>query len=317
MENIQNKLSLIYGDWSLGIKGENFHYIFSYSRGGIESINKNGKEWLYRVPTPTFWRATTDNDRGSKFPVKSAMWIGADMFIDYRYCKVYVDDKSIETPKAPFNNIYSDKQFADRVLIEYYFKTATNPATDVIVKYLVENTGKIKVTLIYKGIEELPSLPALGMRFISPTLAHKYIYKGISGETYPDRKAGGVEGIYEISDVDITPYLVPQDSAMHMDTEYLDIYRASTLDNTDAGNEEFSLRFEMEQEKFAFSCVPYTAMEIENATHIEELPPKRRTVTCIYARVRGVGGIDSWGSDVESAYHISAQEDVEFSFFIK
>lgn len=30
MENMKNKLQLIFGDWSLGVKGENFHYIFSY-----------------------------------------------------------------------------------------------------------------------------------------------------------------------------------------------------------------------------------------------------------------------------------------------
>ena len=45
-----------------------------------------------------------------------------------------------------------------------------------------------------------------------------------------------------------------------------------------------------------------------NATHHEELPPARRTVLCIYGAVRGVGGIDSWGSDVEEAYHISAED---------
>lgn len=28
MENMKNKLQLIFGDWSLGVKGENFHYIF-------------------------------------------------------------------------------------------------------------------------------------------------------------------------------------------------------------------------------------------------------------------------------------------------
>ena len=32
MENMKNKLQLIFGDWSLGVKGENFHYIFSYNR---------------------------------------------------------------------------------------------------------------------------------------------------------------------------------------------------------------------------------------------------------------------------------------------
>ena len=37
---------------------------------------------------------------------------------------------------------------------------------------------------------------------------------------------------------------------------------------------------------------------------------------CIYGAVRGVGGIDSWGSDVEEAYHISAEDDIKYSFVI-
>ena len=48
----------------------------------------------------------------------------------------------------------------------------------------------------------------------------------------------------------------------------------------------------------------------------EELPPARRTVLCVYGAVRGVGGIDSWGSDVEDEYHISAEEDIKYSFTI-
>ncbi len=59
-----------------------------------------------------------------------------------------------------------------------------------------------------------------------------------------------------------------------------------------------------------------TAEELENATHIEELPLVRRTVLVIAGAVRGVGGIDSWGSDVESAYHINPELDHEFSFIL-
>ena len=49
-----NKLHVIYGDGALGVAGDDFHYIFSYERGGLESLKIKGKEWLYRVPTPTF-----------------------------------------------------------------------------------------------------------------------------------------------------------------------------------------------------------------------------------------------------------------------
>ena len=50
--------------------------------------------------------------------------------------------------------------------------------------------------------------------------------------------------------------------------------------------------------------------------HHEELPPARRTVLCVYGAVRGVGGIDSWGTDVEEEYHISAEDDKDYSFSI-
>ena len=76
------------------------------------------------------------------------------------------------------------------------------------------------------------------------------------------------------------------------------------------------LRIEKKDKAFAFSCLPYTASEIENATHHEELPPARRTVLCVFGAVRGVGGIDSWGSDVEEGYHINAEEDIAYSFVI-
>ena len=71
MENTADRLQIIYGDATLGVKGEDFRYIFSYASGGLESLHAGGKEWLYRTPKPTFWRAVTDNDRGNEFPLRS------------------------------------------------------------------------------------------------------------------------------------------------------------------------------------------------------------------------------------------------------
>ena len=65
-----------------------------------------------------------------------------------------------------------------------------------------------------------------------------------------------------------------------------------------------------------FRSIPYTAAELENATHQEELPPARRTVVTILGAVRGVGGIDSWGTDVMPAYHIDAATDITYRFKI-
>ena len=122
-------------------------------------------------------------------------------------------------------------------------------------------------------------------------------------------------GVYEVKGLPVTPYMVPQDCGMHMETKWVEVRRNTQLSNM-ANPAESSLKITMDDKPFAFSCLPYTAEELENAGHHEELPPARRTVLCVYGAVRGVGGIDSWGSDVEEAYHLSAEQDYEFSFNI-
>ena len=312
----KKEMRVVYGDYTLGVHGEGYDYIFSYSQGGLESMVKNGYEWLYRCPKPTFWRALTDNDRGSKFHIKSGSWLAADMFIDFKDVEVIMDGVSQGKPVAPGNNKYGADVYADNVIVKYIYETITTPATTVEVSYDIAVNGKITVDVLYKGAKGLPELPVFGLRFIMPTLADKYMYEGLSGETYPDRMAGAVKGVYEIDNLSLTPYLVPQECGMRMGTDWLEVSRHTSLNNSRKDNSAQILRIEKNNNTFAFSCLPYTASEIENAAHHEELPPARRTVLCVYGAVRGVGGIDSWGSDVEEAYHINAEEDIHFSFKI-
>ena len=311
----KNKLRVVYGDYVLGVHGEGFDYIFSYAQGGLESIVKNGYEWLYRCPKPTFWRGLTDNDRGSKFHIKSGSWLAADIFINCKDIEVIMDGV-LQKQYAPDNNSYGGDVWAEEVVVKFTYETINNPSTTVLVSYTVDGSGKIKVDVHYCGVKGLPELPVFGMRFVMPTLADKYMYEGLSGETYPDRKAGAVKGVYEVKDLSLTPYLVPQECGMRMDTEWVEISRHTSLDNSRKDNSSQTLRIEKTDKAFAFSCLPYTAVEIENATHHEELPLARRTVLCVYGAVRGVGGIDSWGSDVEKAYRICAEEDIRYSFVI-
>lgn len=320
MEAGTDLLQVVYGDVTLGLRGmcggKEFHYIFSYAAHGMESFAVDGKEWLYRPPRPTFWRATTDNDRGSGFPLKSGMWLAADLFIRCTDIAVEVDGEDMELPCAPGNNRYvNGAPEAERVKISYKYETVTVPAAKVCVAYEVAGNGDIRVDVHYYGLKGLPQMPVFGMRFLMPTCADKFIYEGLSGETYPDRMAGGIPGVYEVHGLPVTPYLVPQDCGMHMDTKWVEVYRSGGLDNSRKDKEMSALRFDLGN--LAFSCLPYTASELENATHQEELPLPRRTVLCIYGAVRGVGGIDSWGTDVEERYWVDAGEDISFGFSIR
>lgn len=317
MNNTEKKLKVIFGDVTLGVQsmtGKEFRCIFSYAAGGMESLQVEGKEWVYRVPRPTFWRATTDNDRGNKFPIRSGMWLSADQFLSCVGVKAAVDGEEIPLPVAPENNRYSDRESAQEVKITYTYETITVPSTQVEVSYTVLAEGAVRVNVSYEGKKGLPELPVFGLRMIMPTCADKFVYEGLSGETYPDRKAGGQKGIYEITGMPVTPYLVPQDCGMHMDTKWVSVYRTKELSNVKKEQKTGVLTFKLDG--LSFSCLPYTAHELENALHMEELPAARRTVLCIYGAVRGVGGIDSWGADVEEDYHIDAEKDREFSFTI-
>ena len=132
-------------------------------------------------------------------------------------------------------------------------------------------------------------------------------WKGRRGETYPDRKKGGAWGIWE-SQVEKPDYLVPQEYGCHVDTQWL------RLQEPEDGLKR-CLEIAMEEKPFHFSAIPYTPHELENALHREELPVPRRTVVSVLGAMRGVGGIDSWGSDVE--YHVPSDEDIEFGFVIR
>lgn len=334
MENIRNRacdaqaetrLKVVYGDCTLGLHGEDFDYIFNYGDKGLESLVKNGREWMYRGPAPTFWRALTDNDRGCGFHLRSGIWLAADQFICCMGVKVLVDGEDKHQPDTLGNNRYTGTETAAVAEIVYTYATVTVPAAAVEVGYRVDAQGQILVKVHYRGLEGLPELPVFGMRFVLPTLAAGFTYEGLSGETYPDRMAGGVPGVYEVEGLPVTPYLVPQDCGVHMESKWVRIHPGSTSSNVVKGPlalsaencaQEDCLEIRMEDAPFAFSCLPYTARELENATHQEELPPARRTVLCVLGAVRGVGGRDSWGSEPEPAYHINAAKDIQYSFRI-
>lgn len=285
--NSDNTLTVVHGDVNLGVKGKDFHIIFSYTEHGIVSLVYGQTEWVYRPALPAFWRGTTENDKGNGFPKKSAVWLGADQFIQCTGWKT--------------------EEQENQVSITYEYQTCTSPAAKVEVAYTVYPTGAVRVHTHYFGQKGLPELPLFGLRFSVPFLAERVEWQGLSGETYPDRKKGGVFGIWE-SPLEKPDYLVPQEYGCHMETVWM------KLKADDGSN---ALRITMSgRQPFHFSAVPYTPEELENALHKEELPAPRRTAVSILAAMRGVGGIDSWGSDVEEAYHVSAEEDMDYEFII-
>ena len=285
-------LTVCEGDGTLGVKGPGFEILFSYVEGGPVSLRCSETEWLYRAPKPAFWRAATDNDKGNGFAADSAVWMAAEQ---WSRCVAWnVSEKSSE-----------------RVCISYQYEAAAVPGMRTELRYEVFRGGRMKVTARYQGAPGLPDLPEFGLRFAAPFRIETVCWEGLSGETYPDRVHGGTFGLH-METPHIVPYLVPQEMGCHMETVRLQLNQPGRC------RPHLSpLNLRMTDRPFAFSVLPCSPLELENATHIEELPDTGRSVVSIFGAMRGVGGIDSWGADVEPLYHISGSQTMEFSFEIQ
>ena len=278
-------LKIVHGDGALGVSGDGFEILFSYGQAGPSSMTVNGKEWIYRAPRPTFWRAPTENDMGCGFPQRAAIWSAVDAYQTCTGREVIVENE-------------------DEISIRYSFGAAVMPDLKADITYTIRKEGTLDVSVRYFGGRNRPQLPVFGLRFPTPLSVDQVSWLGLSGETYPDRIKGGTFGLHT-EQPHIAPYLVPQECGCHMDTFH------ATLTKDDA-----SLTIVKADAPFAFSALPYTPRQLEDALHAEELPTPTRTVVSLFGAVRGVGGIDTWGNDVEPAYHIHSDKDIELNFRI-
>ncbi len=190
-------------------------------------------------------------------------------------------------------------------VITYSYDTLQGNKTTVC--YTINSSGRIAVELKFCGMQGLPQLPLFGLQLVTIEPIESYSYVGYSGETYPDRYKGGVYGAYNISVDDLKPrYLVPQEYGCHSYS------RCFTLRNKEGSR----LHFEAD-DMFHFSVLPYSTAQLEDAWHDYELPKSAHSYVRILAKMRGVGGINTWGADVEPAYHIGAEDDIVLKFYIK
>ena len=285
-------LAVIQGDVNLGVRGDRFALQFSYTEAGLSSLRLDGgPEWVWRAPRPALWRAPTENGRGCGFPVRSAAWMAADAY-----------------PQAAGWQV--EEASPQRVRIRYTFTFPTVPGASADLTYTVTGSA-LRVDAAYHGVPGAPELPVFGVRMSTLHPAARVCWTGLSGETYPDRYKGAQFGRWS-EQPHIPAYLVPQDCGVHMGT------RTLTLEQQDAAcRTTAALTLRMAEEPFAFSALPNTPQELENAAHRDELPCTGRTVLSVLGAVRGVGGIDSWGTDVEPACRLSGEADHRVSFLIE
>ncbi len=284
------KPELVYGDFNIGVVGNDFKVIFGKKEAGIVSLLYNGKEHIVKAPNVTFFRAFTDNDNGNGSPFRFAQWEIASRYARCEYEKTIVIEKD------------------DSYEIAYSFITPTNPVITYEVTYNVYFDGSVKVKLDYPGVDGMPSMPLIGMEFMLKGQYSNFTYYGLGDvENYWDRKSGVKLDVYSsTAKKNLTPYLNPQECGNRCDVRYVNVY-----DKYKNG-----LSFSYVKEPFEMSVLPYSAYELNNARHQNELPNSKYTWVRILGKQMGVGGDDSWGAHVHNEFLIDSKEPYSFEFVI-
>ncbi|PLT45186.1 Beta-galactosidase [Paenibacillus pasadenensis] len=283
------EIDVVEGDVNIGVFGRGWQALFSKQAHSLVSLRYGGREVIESPPMPLFWRATTDNDKGTALAYTHGAWLAASVA---RRCTGW-----------------ELTQEAGTVTVAYRYEFSTAPGAWLTVAYTVRADGSIRVRTEYKGAQGLADLPILALTFkTSADYGQTKWYALGPEENYSDRCHGARLGTFSRAVAELpSRYLVPQESGNRTGVRRLDVL--------DAQGNGFAVA--AVSEPLECNVSPHSAMELENAAHVWELPAVHYTNVTVAAKQLGVGGDDSWGAPVHPEFRIPSDRDYAFEFILE
>ncbi len=269
---------------TVSVYGGDIEINFSRRNGAVYSLKKKGVELLSGEIRPNFWRALTDNDRGSKQAVRCAVW------------KYAMDNCWMGIQKVT--------EKGDSVVVEVDFSVPTVPESRGKLIYTV--TGKaVHIDYSFKPDALLPEVPELSLHIPLKKEYEKLEYLGRGPhENYIDRNHGADIALYKTNIEELfVPYQKPQEHG-----ERTGVRRVKL-----SGKAEIAFEADTEME---INICPWTAFQLEEAPHAHELPESNKLYVRAIARQMGIGGYDSWGAHTLDEYKNLTGKEYKFGFSI-
>ena len=284
---------LVDGLMNIGVRAGNIKMLFAKEGGGLTSYQVEEKEFIVSVPRPNFWRAPTDNDKGSGMPLRCGCWKTASMYA-----------------KAMPAELKETKDGAEISYVYRLFDVAENiPGNECRVTYGIRKDGALTIHMEYEADEKIKTheMPEFGMLLRIPEQYDKVTYYGYGPEeNYWDRRQGSRLGKFHFSvKENLSEYLAPQESGGRSGV------REAVIEDENG----YGLRISAEE--MDLSALPYTPHELENARHLYELPDSEYTILRPSLHQMGVGGDDSWLSKPHPQYRMEQPGKYEFTFTLK
>ncbi|MBA2939781.1 NPCBM/NEW2 domain-containing protein [Paenibacillus sp. CGMCC 1.16610] len=263
---------------------------FNKSTGTIDTFKYQGKDLIKQGPTPNFWRAPTDNDKGNGEPSRTATWKNAG--------------KNRSVTKATVTPI-GDKIV--RIDVEGTLPTTT--VSSYKTSYTIFGNGDITVSNYLKpGAKSLPEIPEVGnMLTIPQEFEHITWYGRGPNENYQDRNSGSDVGMYSSTvEAQFFPYIEPSETGNKTDVRWV------TLTNQDGVG-----LMAIGAPVIETNALHYTPDDLDGPAHPYQATHRDDITLRVNYKQMGVGGDDSWGAKPHALYMLLADKDYSYSYTLR
>jgi beta-galactosidase len=252
---------------SVRITGKDFEIVIDQTNG-VASWRVHGTELIHTPLRPSFWRATTDNDRGRRIEKSQGIWRKAGEEMVARS--------------------FSAGQKADHIeaSVDWLLPGAGQAAWTTT--YKIYGNGEVIVAADFQPAQtNLPVLPRIGMQMTLPAGFDRVTWLGPgTQETYSDRKDARV-GIYSgtVDEQFYPHYTKPGETGNKVDTRWIALT-----------NKKGTGLLVVGQPLLSVNALHYGTEDLNAGKHAFQLPRRDYTVLNLDLAQQGLGGDDSWGA---------------------
>ena len=278
------------------ISGEGFSIRFDKKQGKLVSWIHEGNQLIKTAPSPNFWRAPIDNDRGGNFDFFANKWRDAGK-------------------KSRVKNLAVQQISRNRIEI-----TVTRILYNVMgsvleEKYTILGNGDIVIDNHYfNGSFNLYTMPRIGLRMQLPYEFNRLTWLGEGPyENYCDRNEGTwIDQFTSSVEDQYVAYIRPQENGHKTDVRWLALT-----------NEEGAGLMVLSRHRFEFNALHNTIEDFDceildkELKHTYDIKPRQLVELNLDYLHRGLGGTNSWGVPPLDQYLISAIKQHTYMFILR
>lgn len=281
-----SNLSVKHGYNEVTIEGNGFSVTIDQTSGAIKQYLMDGTTLIKEGPTPNFWRAPTDNDKGNRMESRCADWRHAGAKRNIKNCEI----KEI-----------SEKE--TQIAFQIDFPAAGS--TKMALNYTIYGSGDVIVDYTLYPDATKSEIPNVGTLMTIPGEFEKVRWFGRGPhENYLGRNRGSFMGIFATTADSMTiPYMEIGETGQRTDVKW------ATLTNEDGRG-----LLVVGSPYMEFSAQHYTPEQLTDVKLPWDLKRDDDITLRVDLHQMGLGGVDSWGSKPQDAYMLFSKNEYRHKF---